>query len=156
MEPTIELRTEAGKLIHGLLVSATPWIYWQLEDRTAHCERCETISEIPVPSREKNGKGMITRAFRRFIAAHEECTMSENHIIVFPTDNQIEYSIFKGGPNGIDVITNVGLPANTPFEVFGLDAHGAWLLPPDDLFETLGGDLGLIRVTFRTLPVTAS
>ena len=81
MREPIELITESGKCIKGLLVADTPWIYWQISDLTIRCEHCETVAELPAPLAEgslddNDGPAQISPEFQTFIEEHERCGLS--------------------------------------------------------------------------------
>jgi hypothetical protein len=64
-------RTESGRQIPGLVFIKQPWIFWNEDDRRAHCERCGDVTEIPDQQTDPNKP---TKALAAFWATHKDCT----------------------------------------------------------------------------------
>jgi hypothetical protein len=143
-------QTEAGRAIHGLLFVDTPWVFWEIENSTACCERCGTHTEVwkqgvdPQPCEallafwslhmkcEVDGEPPIEHALEPEVKQkrlRKAAEADRRMLLVFPAGNRVKYTqIIKTDMYGKPVEEEgIGLPHGITFEVKRVDGRGAWM-----------------------------
>jgi hypothetical protein len=158
-------RTERGREIEGIVFQDEPWIGWEWPTRTAFCERCGEVTEVPTAFHHQS----LTRKLSRFHARHMRCDGQPKPYVHDDRRNlhlrqpriqgePMNRVIFRPGNHLVTVKTTVvdgflhhnpvvGVPAGIPFEVRGADPMGAWLYGPG---YGMGPDgLGPLRISWE-------
>jgi hypothetical protein len=158
-------RTESGRHIEGIVFQDEPWIGWEWKTRTAFCERCGEVTEVPLAFYHAG----ITRRLSRFHARHRGC---DGTVKPYVEDDRTDLKVgqpriqgetinrvvFRAGNHVVTVLPRVvegfihynpvvGVPAGIPFEVRGADPMGAWLYGPGYGMDPEG--MGPLRISWE-------
>lgn len=157
--------TEKGRAIEGIVFQDEPWIGWEWPSRTAFCERCGEVTEVPVAFLHQE----ITRRLSRFHVRHRQCDgkpkppVEEDRRDLHARRPRVQGEpinkvVFRPGNHLVTVKTTVvegtlhlnpavGVPPGIPFEVRGADPMGAWLYGPGYGMEP--DDFGPLRISWE-------